>query len=1082
MKVRDLVRFSKERYFNGAVQTEWFYDKSRVNTVAESYVFHGPKYFGVSDSDVALAGYKLIDTASFTLNVAEKLTEEKPNNSFVLTIAGYGTGKSHLAVSLAALFSGNKELSEVVIRNIAKSDKIIAEEIAGINKKKNFVIVLNGMNNFNLDAEILKCTRLVLNQNGLNDNVLKELTKAYDIARQFVEKTFSMCQQQFETEAEQHEIHLKGLRLKQYILDNIESSNKIVELVNSVYKDMTGDTIRWERGLSAGDIISEIYGQLCGEGKPFNKVLVLFDEFGRYIEYAAANPAVAGEAAFQQIFESVQSADGGIIFVGFVQSELDAYLARIEKTSNIMRYVGRYKTSENLFLSSNFETILANLMQKVDEKAYERILNSAYTRYEHFQTSLESAISRWDRATVKKSVWTNDSLYKSVIMRGCYPLHPITVWLLANMNNWMQQRSAITFAVEMVDRISDVEIEGTWLPYVYPINIIDSSIYSEMLNSEEKGLVQSQYCMLYRDIQVKIGDKLNDNESKALKAVLIVNIGRFAFFNKDDAITALRYCSNLKDDELAVALKNLENMHGVISYDENSNSFDLIAEANGFNEFKRICNRYRMLVRTATIEDCDDSIRKELSLTVDIETAFAQKHHISSLEWRFKKTLMDSSSISESVIITKLRELERDYSGDGCRGEIIFAYCSKDSKSEIMRLTAIYKRLSLSKCTLIMIFLDDSEGEILGALTVKNILNRFSNADNERFQKHILSQHKSQEKKIVRKFNALVQARNIVTEEGLVQYQGRLNNLCTAKFEEVYDHALPFMFDGFENKTQTAARRYLSNICIKMFNRTLMNIQNYNALCVDEKNRIKSCLTVGSATSWQVYNNNCHFTKPMEPHVLEIFDSIEDSLDNGETLKPMQIFGKFTKAPYGMNMNAIVLFFFYYIAFKEKYILCYFGDEKLQSVHVSDRIFKGNKLQPNEFEKIRVQKNTHVDINLVEELCNEIMSCTGVEKCQGYKKKLNDLLAQEGTTLENQLLVASATARLDEGIGLRDAIYDKLEKGQTIIAEAKKSFFIHKFIRVFTYYIDTNKPVAPSLPFVYSDDFKEQMTNLKVSR
>ena len=72
-----------------------------------------------------------------------------------------------------------------------------------------------------------------------------------------------------------------------------------------------------------------------------------------------------------------------------------------------------------------------------------------------------------------------------------------------------------------------------------------------------------------------------------------------------------------------------------------------------------------------------------------------------------------------------------------CRGEIIFAYCSKDSKSEIMRLTAIYKRLSLSKCTLIMIFLDDSEGEILGALTVKNILNRFSNADNERFQKHI---------------------------------------------------------------------------------------------------------------------------------------------------------------------------------------------------------------------------------------------------------------------------------------------------------------------------------------------------------
>ena len=148
------------------------------------------------------------------------------------------------------------------------------------------------------------------------------------------------------------------------------------------------------------------------------------------------------------------------------------------------------------------------LIEKVDEKSYERILNSAFSRYDSFHSRIKSSLLRWDRSTTKKSVWTNDSLYKSVIMKGCYPLHPITVWLLANMNNWMQQRSAITFVAEMVDRISNADVEGTWLPYVYPINIIDSSIYNEMLNSEEKGLVQSQYCMLYRDIKVKIGDKL----------------------------------------------------------------------------------------------------------------------------------------------------------------------------------------------------------------------------------------------------------------------------------------------------------------------------------------------------------------------------------------------------------------------------------------------------------------------------------------------------------------------------------------------------------------------------------------------
>lgn len=1079
MQVRDLVRFSKERCFNGAVQTEWFYDQSRVKNVAESYVFHGPKYFGVSDSDVDLGGHKLIDTASFALNLATKLNDRQPNNSFVMTIAGYGSGKSHLAVSLASLFSGNQELSEAVLSNIALADKSIAEKISNINCKKNLVVVLNGMNNFNLDAEILKNVRLSLAQNGMSDDVLKGLTKSYDIARQFVEKTFTMCQPQFEKAAERQGIHAKADRLKQHILSNIESDNEVIEIVNSVYREITGDTISWDRGLSAGDILGEVYSKLCGENKPFNKVLVLFDEFGRYIEYAAANPAVAGEAALQQIFEAVQSANGGIIFAGFVQSELDSYLARIEKTSNIMRYVGRYKASENLFLSSNFETILANLMQKVDESSHSRVIGNAISRYERFHTSIENSISRWDRSSIKKSVWTNSSLYQSVILRGCYPLHPITVWLLANMNSWLQQRSAITFAAEMVERISDAEIDGTWLPYVYPINIIDSSIYNEMLNSEEKGLVQSQYCMLYRDIRVKIGDKLDANEIKALKAILVVNIGRFAFLNREDAIAALRYCSNLKEDELTLALKSLENLHGVVSYDENANTFDLIAEANGVNEFKRVYGRYRMMTKVATIDDCDETIRKELALTTDIETSFAQQHHISSLEWRFKRTLLDSSSLTTNVILSKLKELDGDYSGENCRGEIIFAYCSRDSELEIARLTKICKEIGISRYPLLITFLDDSEGEIISALTIKNVLNRFSNADNERFEKHVVAQHKSQNKKIIRKFNALVQARCLVTESGLTQYQGRLNSLCTAKFEEIFDHALTFMFDGFENKSPAAARRYLSNICIKMFDRTLLNIQSYNALSTDEKNRIKACLSVGSATSWQVYNNTCNFVKPVDMRALEIFNAVDEALYNNDALGIMQIFGKFTKPPYGMNINAIALFSFYYIAFKDKYILCYFGDKKLQPSHISDKIFKSGKLQPKEFVKIRLQKNTHVDIDLVQELCNEIMSCTLVEKCQGYKKCLNDLLAQEGTSPENQLLVASTMARIDEGIELRGSIYDKISKGQAVLAEARKGFNIQKFVRVFGFYLDTSAPISSLLPFVYSDHFKQQMDSLK---
>ena len=129
MKVSDIVSFSKESFFNGAVQTEWFYDDSKVGAIAESYVFHGTKYYGVSSNDVKSGAHQLLDTASFAKNLTDKLYAARPNNSFVMTIAGYGTGKSHLAVCLGALFSGDAGTTDSVIQNIAAADAEIGNYI-----------------------------------------------------------------------------------------------------------------------------------------------------------------------------------------------------------------------------------------------------------------------------------------------------------------------------------------------------------------------------------------------------------------------------------------------------------------------------------------------------------------------------------------------------------------------------------------------------------------------------------------------------------------------------------------------------------------------------------------------------------------------------------------------------------------------------------------------------------------------------------------------------------------------------------------------------------------------------------------
>lgn len=96
-----------------------------------------------------------------------------------------------------------------------------------------------------------------------------------------------------------------------------------------VYHSINGHYIRWDEGVSAKQILQILLNECCGNYGSFDKIIILFDEFGRFLEYASANPGRAGDSALQQIFEAVQNAEGDIQFIGFIQADIKAYLQRV---------------------------------------------------------------------------------------------------------------------------------------------------------------------------------------------------------------------------------------------------------------------------------------------------------------------------------------------------------------------------------------------------------------------------------------------------------------------------------------------------------------------------------------------------------------------------------------------------------------------------------------------------------------------------------------------------------------------------------------------------------------------------------
>lgn len=1081
MRIGDIVEFDKNRYFGGAVQANWFYDENKALAIADSYVFHGPKYHGVEETESQDRRYRLYDTASYAQKLIT-MVDDPDRNNFCLTIASYGTGKSHLAVTLAALFSGHSaELRNVALERIAVVDKEIAEDISK-HLDKNLVLVLNGMQNFNLDHEILSVTRKALKQHGIDDSVLQELTKQFDTAKHFVTSTFDSFSAIYE---EAFSGIAKGKVDVEYIVNNLESNSAVLDAVNEVYKQINGDYMHWERGISAGDILELLNKKFCVQQKLFKRIIILFDEFGRFIEYAAANPTIAGDSALQQIFEAVQNADGNILFDGFIQSDLNSYLNRVGKSSSIVRYVGRFEQSEKYYISSNFETILANLITKSDERNFAALVeNNVDVVYTGYHNRLHESLLRWDKRAKNKSVWYNNSLYNSVVAKGCYPLHPFAVWFLSNTSQWMQQRSTIAFAEQMFEAVKDKEISSKWLEYIYAVDIIDSDLFAEMLNSEERGLVQSQYCMLYRDAITKLGDKLSDDENTVLKAILIINLCKFSLLDKLDSNNAIKMCSGLSEERVLAALKDLENEHGVIALDPNTNRYDILAEASGRNEYQREFIRKRLMVKGYDgIAEYDEELAADFQLNIPEETPFATEHQINSSEWRFEKRLIYARDFTASYCQSLRAYFTGAVDGEQARGLLVYLYCGKNFTTDIAVAQKLYTEYNLNQFPLLICVLADEKEEMLDLLKDREALRHFSPAEQARFSKFVLDKQRAINRRIPKLFHDMAACHQFITSYGVEVSSDRIRVLCANKFNEIYTKTIPFAFDGFERKVTPQVKKNFMELCSRMYDNSMMSQQTFQSFAPPLKNRIQAVLSTSNhKTSWQVLDSRYKLCEPQNTAVKRVYNDIINMLVPDEAVGIGQSFNQYLYPPYGLNKYSLTLMILYVICKHNGKIQILQGNAIVKREDFSASIIQNDKKMYENLAKLKLclSSKTHGDI--IEDLLQNIADNVYVEKCGNLQKALDEVKNELDGASEFDAKIATANKTLKDGKRLFDQIYtNTLVPAEKAFEECKAQFSLKKLMgRVFNKVqrVAPNSKIEEYSDFEYSEEYCARVNTL----
>lgn len=1038
-QLKDLVVFRNDLYFDGAVQADWFYQSQQAEAVAKSFVFHGPKNHAVSQSDVG--GRGLLDTASFALRLAQKLEYSEDSNALTLAIAGYGTGKSHLAVTLSTLLSGEQwkpELHETILANVARADEAIASQLKPLVKKPRLVLTLNGMRDFNLHYELLRTAEKALRLYGADLQVLTRLNKVKETASVFLEHSFALLADRFAVTAAQYGISCSGEPLKQRLLQALDNElGKEFNIINDVYTEFNGHPIRLDEGVSASQVLDTLLTECCGLHGQFDSIVIFFDEFGRFLEYVSANPAAAGDSALQQIFEAVQNAEGAIQFVGFIQSDIKSYLQRVDKSSNISRYIDRYDAGEKVYLSSNLETIFANLLEKKDKVAFSQLIISRFNIQEEEEYKQFAQLQKW---LPLHGIWTQWTAYRRILLEELYPLHPLSTYLLCSLTDWLQSRSSLTLLNEKMRLLGDVTIdEDSPLPRIYPVELLKGAFFDELLNAEEQGRQRSQFCILLNSIYRKFDTKLTENARSVLLGNLILRICRFHFENREELLSALGQCTGLPVSQINEAVHLLEDEYAVLSYDDRLICFDFVADSVGANEFRNFL-RSAQLRRPFRAEMLlQNDIQEYADILKPLETDFGSRHGIQTREWAFIQRLDSITNISASTVTNASKELQTHTLPNTERGLVLWLYMSKETPYEKLDQFIHSLQQADGRQAFVPMLLDDADNSLQNAILAYRVLVDMKEEDKLRYQRFYADALGKAKEKVTLLFADLKQQRKMITAEGIVTAEKRLKVALTSVFETIYSRAVPFDFDGFDAKSVNGTA--YKNFCTIM-KWILMDDMSYAALksqSSDVKNRVDSLLGPRGLFSWRALSSDYKSISPGQTEVSRLFASLESLLNTKKILPFKQLTAQLTAAPYGMNEYAVFL------------LLCLFSQQfayttrlELNGARYSTSAWAEQVLQDKKFDLKLFSKtklllvDVGATVNRYRALYSKIRKNTDFTQVEMLEDALNKLKAEDAVPEALEAEDELAADRLAEGRKFERFYTERISKIDNELQAAKR--------------------------------------------
>ncbi len=460
--LKHLVKVSEDGFIANAVSLDMMADPQQNLDLCRGFVFN---YNPDKPKESTLGILQVLRQSYHSVN--------EPN--IHLLIQDFGKGKSHFALTISNFFKQPFDSPEVkgildrIGEAIAGKSRAPLESLTTYKQRSrpHLVIHISGERVGDLKQAFLRSLRETLEAEGITDTIAQQLVRA---PLNYLKNLTSE----------------KRIKANEYLISqNFDGDlNSIIELLENddyqqipVVKEMSraieggGLSFDGDVDLDIERILEEILTKLCkGENPKFEGILILFDELNAYLRGSSVNSTFQkSQIVLQNITNICERHKTHIALLCFAQVRPSGdSQATFSERTHYERYTTRLENT-TYQPKASLELVLDNLILEISKPAWQ-----------DFRTRWDSALLAESQTVYEQFVTVYNSRnfpledFHRHLTLGCFPLHPLTTYLLCNLG-FAQGRTMVQFIRQEVKEFIEsepVERNGV-LNFIHPYRLIN---------------------------------------------------------------------------------------------------------------------------------------------------------------------------------------------------------------------------------------------------------------------------------------------------------------------------------------------------------------------------------------------------------------------------------------------------------------------------------------------------------------------------------------------------------------------------------------------------------------------------------